>query len=190
MNKLLYIFSIILLFSSCKNERWTFSHDIEIKGISATGLAMDGESIWLSDTDDNRVVQINLSGEVITEITDLERPMHLSLVDGQLLVPEYMLDTINVLDKHESVGHLDILSTPDAPAAVHKKGDDVIVADFYNNRVIYKKDGRNHNFGKKGKGPGEFTYPTDVQFANDKICLLYTSPSPRDATLSRMPSSA
>ena len=25
---------------------------------------------------------------------------------------------------------------------------------------------------------------------NDKSCLLYTSPSPRDATLSRMPSSA
>ena len=28
---------------------------------------------------------------------------------------------------------------------------------------------------------------TDI---DDKICLLYTSPSPRDATLSRMPSSA
>ena len=26
--------------------------------------------------------------------------------------------------------------------------------------------------------------------ANDLFCLLYTSPSPRDATLSRMPSSA
>ena len=26
--------------------------------------------------------------------------------------------------------------------------------------------------------------------SNDKDCLLYTSPSPRDATLSRMPSSA
>ena len=26
--------------------------------------------------------------------------------------------------------------------------------------------------------------------AGNKICLLYTSPSPRDATLSRMPSSA
>ena len=25
---------------------------------------------------------------------------------------------------------------------------------------------------------------------DDKVCLLYTSPSPRDATLSRMPSSA
>ena len=27
-------------------------------------------------------------------------------------------------------------------------------------------------------------------FLKDKNCLLYTSPSPRDATLSRMPSSA
>ena len=29
-----------------------------------------------------------------------------------------------------------------------------------------------------------------VQEASDSFCLLYTSPSPRDATLSRMPSSA
>ena len=28
------------------------------------------------------------------------------------------------------------------------------------------------------------------EFSKHKICLLYTSPSPRDATLSRMPSSA
>ena len=28
------------------------------------------------------------------------------------------------------------------------------------------------------------------QLTMDEICLLYTSPSPRDATLSRMPSSA
>ena len=35
-------------------------------------------------------------------------------------------------------------------------------------------------------------YPAGLSFeaANDMICLLYTSPSPRDATLSRMPSSA
>ena len=29
-----------------------------------------------------------------------------------------------------------------------------------------------------------------VFFALSRVCLLYTSPSPRDATLSRMPSSA
>ena len=31
---------------------------------------------------------------------------------------------------------------------------------------------------------------SDVQSVKFSICLLYTSPSPRDATLSRMPSSA
>ena len=30
----------------------------------------------------------------------------------------------------------------------------------------------------------------DIHFTNEGPCLLYTSPSPRDATLSRMPSSA
>ena len=35
--------------------------------------------------------------------------------------------------------------------------------------------------------PGRLTLP---QMLRDKGCLLYTSPSPRDATLSRMPSSA
>ena len=33
-------------------------------------------------------------------------------------------------------------------------------------------------------------HETDVLFWLNKLCLLYTSPSPRDATLSRMPSSA
>ena len=30
----------------------------------------------------------------------------------------------------------------------------------------------------------------EISFAETRYCLLYTSPSPRDATLSRMPSSA
>ena len=33
-------------------------------------------------------------------------------------------------------------------------------------------------------------HPDDAQVKIDNTCLLYTSPSPRDATLSRMPSSA
>ena len=58
-------------------------------------------------------------------------------------------------------------------------------------------------FGKKGKS-GVFQIYTTEEFPKEKIkadkinftaengltCLLYTSPSPRDATLSRMPSSA
>ena len=38
--------------------------------------------------------------------------------------------------------------------------------------------------------PNAQAYPTYLAFENTMHCLLYTSPSPRDATLSRMPSSA
>ena len=43
---------------------------------------------------------------------------------------------------------------------------------------------------------GEVKNPKDILYYNipgydlSKLCLLYTSPSPRDAQLSRMPSSA
>ena len=43
------------------------------------------------------------------------------------------------------------------------------------------------------EGPEDFIgaiEPGEFIIALDSICLLYTSPSPRDATLSRMPSSA
>ena len=33
-------------------------------------------------------------------------------------------------------------------------------------------------------------HPKDLKSDEHRACLLYTSPSPRDATLSRMPSSA
>ena len=46
--------------------------------------------------------------------------------------------------------------------------------------------------GSKGLGKSTGLARKAVQLKNDgyRICLLYTSPSPRDATLSRMPSSA
>ena len=45
-------------------------------------------------------------------------------------------------------------------------------------------DAQNPAFAMALDGPAPFTA------TQDGICLLYTSPSPRDATLSRMPSSA
>ena len=40
------------------------------------------------------------------------------------------------------------------------------------------------------KGDQETVFVAEVPGPEDKICLLYTSPSPRDGLLSRMPSSA
>ena len=47
------------------------------------------------------------------------------------------------------------------------------------------------NYSGKNSPPFERSFPLELTLMEDNIiCLLYTSPSPRDATLSRMPSSA
>ena len=47
----------------------------------------------------------------------------------------------------------------------------------------------NDQYGHTSRAGGAISYAYHLSL-NEKICLLYTSPSPRDATLSRMPSSA
>jgi len=172
MIKRLLFFSLLaglFLLVSCATEQWTPIEDIDIEGISASGLTFDGDSFWLSDTEENRVVQIDLTGKVMKTVEGLERPMHLSFKDGELLVPEYMNDTIRKVNNGIISGYLEISDIPDAPAAVDKAGDKIAVADFYNHRVIYSVAGKDMTFGEKGKGLGEFHYPTDVQFENEKI---------------------
>ena len=46
------------------------------------------------------------------------------------------------------------------------------------------------NLNLKSTKVKDFLFSSDKNEVEKKICLLYTSPSPRDATLSRMPSSA
>lgn len=167
--KLIFIYLCIFGLSSCAMETWTPMDDIDIEGISATGITSDEDTFWLSDTDDNRIVQIDKTGKILSTVEGLDRPMHLSNSDNELLVPEYMNDTIRTISNGKITGYLAIADTPDAPAAVDRSGDKIGVADFYNHRIIYSKGGKDLTFGKKGKGDGEFHYPTDIQFVNDKI---------------------
>ena len=83
---------------------------------------------------------------------------------------------------NNAIDTLTLQDSLDAPAAVDISGDHIAIADFYNHRVLLKSGDDWQVLGGKGKGVGQMTYPTD--------CLLYTSPSPRDGLLSRMPSSA
>ena len=43
---------------------------------------------------------------------------------------------------------------------------------------------------QKGKAPNEIIHLVDGEIDQNIVCLLYTSPRPRDRTRSRMPSSA
>ena len=56
---------------------------------------------------------------------------------------------------------------------------------------ITKKDEQISTYTKIDfDGPNGFLDQINKSLADDKSCLLYTSPSPRDGLLSRMPSSA
>ena len=60
--------------------------------------------------------------------------------------------------------------------------------------VKVKSETTQFNFAKDydcwGANMGRFDTSFEAEYDQTKACLLYTSPSPRDATLSRMPSSA
>ena len=72
--------------------------------------------------------------------------------------------------------------------------NNVIVSDTYNHRIqIFDDQGQYlHQFGEKGKLNHQLHIPIGLSINSDGniICLLYTSPSPRDLSTSRMPSSA
>jgi len=159
----------LLTLTSCgPNTLWTFDRDIQLDDVSPNGITIIGDQIWIADTDNNRLVRINYLGDIIEEIEEVDRPMHLNQYDAKPLVPEYGSDLIRVLSKG-IMDTIHLTATPDAPASADVAGDRVVVADFYNHRVIYEMDGIEQHIGKKGDADGEFHYPTDVQFFEDQI---------------------
>ena len=56
--------------------------------------------------------------------------------------------------------------------------------DYIGQKKLYEK------LGTKGQSPKVMLIACSDSRVDPTDCLLYTSPSPRDATLSRMPSSA
>ena len=55
---------------------------------------------------------------------------------------------------------------------------------------VWKQDKSGSTGGEESFTVSLATHPDYSQATMTKCCLLYTSPSPRDATLSRMPTSA
>jgi len=165
----MFLLLLIITISSCgPNQLWTFDHDIQLDDVSPNGITIINDQIWIADTDNNRLVQIDSHGAIQDEVVEVDRPMHISQHSGKPLLSEYGSDLIRVLNK----GVLDtvhITAVPDGPASVDIYGDRIAVADFYNHRVIYEMDGVEHHIGKKGDADGEFHYPTDVQFFEDQI---------------------
>lgn len=159
---------LILSCSQPVNYNWKFEKTIALDSIAPVGLAVVADGFWIADSDQNRIVKTDFSGNVLALYDDLERPMHLDYYDGTLFFPEYSSDTIRIL-RDGKFGVVPIPESPDAPAGVAMAAGVVAVADFYNDRIIFQQDGENKTFGKKGNAPGAFNYPTDVQWLDGKL---------------------
>ncbi len=164
---------------------WQFEKTIDLDGINPIGIALDGNDIFLSDGDHNRIVKLSDSGEVLQMMEGYNRPMHIDfgeasylitddgittdlLKERALFIPEYGRDSIAVMrDNH--VSYMVLNDSLDAPAGVSVYKNEIAIADFYNNRILYYNGEAWISIGTEGKALGELSYPTDVQLTSDYI---------------------
>lgn len=174
---------------SCKEkniapQEWHFEKNIPLDGINPIGIAMDGNDIFLSDGDHNRVVKINEDGNILSEMPGFERPMHIEfgeadfeitdkvttslLKERALFIPEYGRDSIAVM-RDNKLDYLVLQDSLDAPAAISVYNNEIAIADFYSNRILYYNNNQWINIGTEGKELGQLYYPTDVQIMENYI---------------------
>ena len=163
------IFGLLTCQSDPATKSWTFNQVIDLDTIAPISIIAMDNGFWVADSDNNSVYSMSEEGKVKQAYLDFDRPMHMDWVDGLLLIPEYGSDTIRIITGDDDQMALPLLEEPDAPAGVSIEEDRVLVADFYNHRVIYQNEDQNLTFGSQGHQNGEFNYPTDVQFANNQI---------------------
>lgn len=167
-------------------QDWQFEKVIDLDGINPIGIAMDGNDIFLSDGDHNRIVKVAEDGSILFEMEGFERPMHIDfgeadfeitdkvttslLKERALFVPEYGRDSIAVIRDHKR-DYLVLQDSLDAPAAISIFKNEIAIADFYPNRVLYYNGKEWISIGKEGKELGQLYYPTDVQITKSHIYI-------------------
>ncbi len=169
MKKTILLSLVTLTLASCNQyQNWFFEKELQLNNVHAIGITTVNNQIWLSDGNGNRLVSINEQGELINEIKNFERPMHISAFEGNLLIPEYGRDTISILKPSFKKTSL-ITPKLDAPAGIHQWKKEIAIADFYNHRILYKSKNKWIIIGEKGSHNGQFNYPTDVQITENNI---------------------
>lgn len=189
MRALLTIIAVATAMISCTEkaavpQQWQFEKTIALDGINPIGIAMDGNDIFLSDGDHNRVVKVDDNGAILSEIGGFERPMHIEfgeadfqitdkvntsiLKERALFIPEYGRDSIAVM-RDNKLDYLVLKDSLDAPAAISVYENEMAIADFYNNRVLYYDGNGWISIGTEGKELGQLYYPTDVQLTEKYI---------------------
>ncbi|MGJ8685348.1 MAG: NHL repeat-containing protein [Nonlabens sp.] len=189
MKQFIYIIAAAAAMISCTEKAavpqdWQYEKTISLDDINPIGIAMDGNDIFLSDGDHNRVVKVDDNGRMMFEMEGFERPMHIDfgeadfqitdkvttsmLKERALFVPEYGRDSIAVM-RDNKLDYLVLKDSLDAPAAISVYENEIAIADFYPNRVLFYNGTDWISIGTEGKELGQLYYPTDVQITEDKI---------------------
>ncbi|GAK93924.1 cell surface protein [Nonlabens ulvanivorans] len=93
MRTLIYTIVAAATIISCTDKAaipqdWQFEKVIELDGINPIGIAMDGNDIFLSDGDHNRVVKISEDGSILFEMDGFERPMHIDFGEADFEITD------------------------------------------------------------------------------------------------------
>lgn len=168
MNAKNFFLALILTWSCNTQKEWTFEEKINLPDIFPVGIALVNNELMVSDPDHNRISKIDKSGNVLEEWGGFQRPMHITGVNSILYVPEFLSDSLKVLESGK-IRALDINACFDAPGAIDIDVNTLVVADFYNHRIVLSQDGQTTSIGTKGHEDGKLYYPTDVKLYDDKI---------------------
>jgi DNA-binding beta-propeller fold protein YncE len=151
-----------------QTTKWTFSKEIKLDNVSPIGIVAQGDFLWLSDVDNNRLVKIDLNGKIVDEYGGFQRPMHIAINNSKIYIPEYISDTVKIIESG-SVSVYSLIEKPDGIGGVAVDGNTVAITDFYNHRIILQKKDSTIIIGKEGHNDGELYYPTDVEIKNNLI---------------------
>jgi len=163
-----YIFLSLLLLSCSTKKEWLFEENIILSGVFPIGMVLVDNDFIISDPDNNRLVRVDGSGNIVKEWNGFQRPMHISGINSTIYVPEFINDSLKVLEA-DTIKSFDIDASFDAPAAIDINGSTLAVADFYNHRVLLSQGGETRSIGEEGHEDGKLYYPTDVKIYRDKI---------------------
>ncbi len=169
-NIIIVLLGFLFLAGCGNNKNYKFVKEIDLSGMKPISAAVGENGIWVSDSKNNRIIKINESGKILEKFNGFKRPMHISLFEGKVYIPEYLIDSIKVISKGKILT-FQLGIKPNAPAGIDVTDSFTAVADFYNHRLIVKSKDSTYTIGRKGHNNGELFYPTDVKIVKDKIVV-------------------
>lgn len=171
--RILFTALMLPIFSACATNpsRWVFDRELRLPGVSPISVAWEGDSIWVSDPGQGRILQLNGEGRILREYGSLGRPMHLSRSGPRIYFSDYLSDSIRFI-QDGAVHAVPVAADLNAPAAVFADGGLLAIADFYHHRIVLQSGDSIRTLGRKGHGLGDLFYPTDVEISDS---LLYVA---------------